>query len=113
MPSWQENIIISSMLLRKIHGELVPVADSGPTHVAVYPAFQSGGPRAIGVIVGPEAQSYIAVDDTLGAIGTGQYRATLDADVNYAFPLHPDANTLSLKATSGGGVVSVIWIVGR
>ena len=114
MPSWQETLIISAGMLNKFYGQLVPTADSGTAHVAVWPTVASRGARAEFVIIRPGAGVYMAVDET-GDIGASVLVGRLEADTNYAFPIHPSINTLQFKTTSDTDEcdVQVNWIVQR
>jgi hypothetical protein len=112
MPRWQETLIISSGLLKKVYGQSHALNASGEVHVAVWPQTNSGGPKAEFVIMRPMVNLNMAVDETAG-IGASVLAPVFHTDTNYAFPLHPEADTLSFKATADTGNVELNWIVVR
>lgn len=112
MPTWQETLIIGTMLSRKVYGEVAACNASGSVNVAVWPQSNSGGTRAEGVIIRPAVDAYFAIDEE-GEIGGSVLVAKLAQDVNYALPIHPKAHTFKFKAVTSTGDVQINWIVGR
>jgi hypothetical protein len=116
-PTWQETLIITSGMVRRVYGESV-VTNSQPIAVAVHPAFNSAAVdtiaarRATAVLIRPTANVHFAIDAVPNTIGP--HTALLAAATNYQFPLHPACQTLYfLDPVSGTGPVYITWLVGR
>jgi len=107
--SWQNALILSSLVARKIYGDNVVACDV-PVALAIWPCVTTGGPRAAAVCITPLADVHIAIDATPNTIG--QDSARLIKDTEYVFPLNPEANTISfIDAQSTSCNVRVKWII--